>query len=230
MVARRDDALNRALALEVATGQVDDAIRTMTTHTFAVAEGANLNVVEHWTEAHILRAQTEIRTHRYKEALADLEAAATIPANLPIGIFGGANANARDTELAYWTGVAYEGAGDTRKAAESWKRALAPPSRMADSRSAQAYYQGLAFQKLGQPEKAQALFQGLLQSARTELQQPPPPAGGRAGRARAANAHYLAGLGYLGLRDREHAKAELTQAVQISPDLVGARTALASLP
>jgi Tfp pilus assembly protein PilF len=98
---------------------------------------------------------------------------------------------------------------------------------MADSRSAQAYYQGLAFQKLGQPETAQALFRSLLQSARNELQQP-----ARAGspRARTANAHYLAGLGYLGLKDQVQAKAELTQAVQISPDLVGAKTALASLP
>ena len=236
VVARRDDALNRELALQVATGQVDDAIRTMTTHTFAVAEGANLNVVEHWTEAHILRAQTEIRTQRYQEALADLEAAATIPANLPVGFFGGANA--RDTELAYWTGVAYEGSGNTRKAAESWKRAVAPPEpaaqrrpnqfgRIAAGGTAQAYYQGLAFQKLGQPETAQALFRSLLQSARNELQQP-----ARAGspRARTANAHYLAGLGYLGLKDQVQAKAELTQAVQISPDLVGARTALASLP
>ena len=236
VVARRDDALNRALALEVATGQVDDAIRTMTTHTFAVAEGANLNVVDHWTEAHILRAQTEIRAHHYKEALADLQAAATTPANLPVGFLGGANA--RDTEIAYWTGVAHEGAGDTRKAADSWQRAVAPPERMVAGGSAQAYYQGLAFQKLGQPEKAKGLFQGLVQSGQNELKQPAPPIGGRAGRggragsprARTAHAHYIAGLGYLGLQDQAQAKAELSQAVQISPDLVGARTALASLP
>ena len=41
--------------------------------------------------------------------------------------------------------------------------------------------------------------------------------------------HYLAGLGYLGLEDRGQAKAELSQAVQISPDLVGARVALAEM-
>ncbi len=240
VVARRDDALNRALALQVATGHVDEAIGTMTTHTFAVAEGANLNVVDHWTDAHILRAQTEIRAKRYKEALADLEAAATIPANLPVGSLGGANA--RHTELAYWTGVACEGSGDPRKAAESWERAVAPPQpgaqrranqlgREASGGSAQAYYQGLAFQKLGQPEKARALFEGLVQSGQKQLQQPAPQAG-RTGspRTRTANAHYLAGLGYLGLKNQVRARAELSQAVQISPDLVGARTALASLP
>jgi tetratricopeptide (TPR) repeat protein len=161
--------------------------------------------------------------------------------------FGGANA--RYAELAYWTGVAHDGSGDTQKAAESWKRAVAPPEpapqrranqpgSVSASRTAQAYYQGLAFQKLGQTERAQVLFQGLVQSAQDELKQPAPPAGGRGGQAgrevsprvRTANAHYLAGLGYLGLNDQVQAKAELSQAVRISPDLVGARTALASLP
>jgi len=248
VVARRDDALNRAVALQVSTGQVDDAIRTMTDHTFAVAEGANLNVVDHWADAHILRAQTEIQAKRFREALADLHTAATIPANLPVGFeFGGGNA--RGSELAYWTGVAYEGSGETQKAAESWKRAVAPPEpapqrrvnqlrRTAAGGSAQAYYQGLAFQKLGQTEKAQALFRGLVQSGQNELKESAPTGDSRPGRAgrelsprvRTANAHYLAGLGYLGLKDQAHAKAELSQAVQISPDLVGARTALTSLP
>jgi len=65
VVARRDDALNRAIALQTAIGQVDEAIRTMASHTFAVAEGANLNVVDHWAEAHILRAQTEIQARTF---------------------------------------------------------------------------------------------------------------------------------------------------------------------
>ena len=248
VVARRDDALNRAIALEVATGQVDDAIRAMTDHTFAVAEGANLNVVDHWAEAHILRAQTEIQAGRYTEALADLGAGATIPANLPMG-FGFGGANVRYAELAYWTGVAQEGLGDRQKAAESWRRAAAPPEPAPARRGgpggntpagggAQAYYRGLALEKLGETEKAQALFHGLVESGQNELKQPTPPAGGRGGsaerevspRARAANAHYLAGLGYLGLKDQAQAKAELSQAVQTSPDLLGARTALASLP
>jgi len=58
-----------------------------------------------------------------------------------------------------------------------------------------------------------------------------PGRGGRAQspRARMANAHYLTGLGYLGLDDHAQAKAELSQAVEMSPDLVGARIALAAI-
>ncbi|MGD0047423.1 MAG: tetratricopeptide repeat protein [Bryobacteraceae bacterium] len=144
--------------------------------------------------------------------------------------------------IAYWTGVAHEGSGDTQKAAESWHRAVTPPEpaprrranqpgNAAAGGSAQTYYQGLAFQKLGQMDRAKTLFQELLESARNELKQPAPLAGRETSqRVRTANAHYLAGLGYLGLKDRAQAKTELSQAVQMSPDLLGARTALASLP
>ena len=122
VVAQRDDAENRAVALKVATGSYDEAIRMMTGRKFAVAEGANLNVSEHWTDAHILRAQKNIQAKRYQEALADLEAAVTIPSNLPLGA-AGFGAGARNTEVAWWTGVAYEGLGDHQKAVESWTRA-----------------------------------------------------------------------------------------------------------
>ena len=156
--------------------------------------------------------------------------------------FGGANA--RNPELAYWTGVAYAGRGETQKAAEQWKRAAAPPESASERRanqfrratgSPQAYYQGLALQKLGETEKAQALFQGLVQSGQNGLKEPAPAGDSRPGRGelsprvRSANAHYLEGLGYLGLKDQAHAKDELSQAVRMSPDLVGARAALSSL-
>jgi tetratricopeptide (TPR) repeat protein len=246
VVERRDDALNRFVALQVAAGQLDDAIQTMTTHTFAVAEGENINVVEQWTEAHILRAQREIAVLHYGDALKDLEAAVTIPANLPMS-FGFGGANPRSPEINYWTGVAYAGAGDTQRAEESWKRAIAPPGpapmrrpgRSNDSASgkAQDYYRGLAFQKLGQEEKAQELFREMVQFGQNELQQPEPtiaangfyPERRVSPRARAANAHTIAGLGYMGLKDQASAKAELSQAVQLSPGMVSASAALSRL-
>jgi Tfp pilus assembly protein PilF len=44
-----------------------------------------------------------------------------------------------------------------------------------------------------------------------------------------AAAHYTTALGYLGLGEPAKAKAELSQSVELSPDLSGARHALASL-
>jgi tetratricopeptide (TPR) repeat protein len=161
--------------------------------------------------------------------------------------FGGGGGS-RNAEVAYWTGVACEGLGDHQKAAEAWNKAAAPAEPGAGRRGgqmmggmmgseSQSYYQALALQKLGQNDRAKALFQGLVESGKNALQQAAPVSGGRGGRAgraqspraHSANAHYLAGLGYLGLNDQAQAKAELNQAVEMSPDLVGARSLLASI-
>ena len=249
VVAQRDDAQNRAVALKVASGKYDDAIQMMTGRKFAQAEGANLNVGDQWTAAHILRGQQEIAAKKYKDALADLQAAVTVPDNLPARGFG--EGGARNAEVDYLTGLAYEGMGDHGKATESWNKATAAPAPSGGRRGggggggagaaggAQSYYQALCLQKLGQADKAKAMFQALVDSGQRTLTRPEPAEGGRGGRSgrgglqsprlRTANAHYSMGLGYLGLGDAAKAKSELSQAVETSPDLLGARTALAAL-
>jgi tetratricopeptide (TPR) repeat protein len=165
---------------------------------------------------------------KYKDTLADLQAAVAVPDNLPARGFG--EGGARNAEVDYLTGLAYEGLGDHAKATESWNKATAAAG------GTQSYYQALCLQKLGQPDKAKALFQALVDSGQRALTGPAPADAGRGGRGqpqsprlRAANAHYAMGLGYLGLGDAAKAKSELSQAVETSPDLLGARTALATL-
>ena len=119
----RDDAQNRAIALMVAMGKYDDAIKAMSAKKFALAEGANLNVSEHWVNAHILRGRTKLAAGQYREALADFETATKIPDNLPAS---GAGGNRTNVEIAYWTGLAYEGLGDRQKATSSWTSDAAP--------------------------------------------------------------------------------------------------------
>jgi Tfp pilus assembly protein PilF len=94
-------------------------------------------------------------------------------------------------------------------------------------------------QQIGQTGPAATLLRSLVESGQRALQQPAAVEAASAGgegrvapqspRLRSANAHYTMGLGYLGLGDANQAKVELTEAVQASPDLLGARTALASL-
>jgi tetratricopeptide (TPR) repeat protein len=243
VVAQRDDSQNRAVALKVASGKYDDAIQMMTGRKFAQAEGANLDVSDQWASAHILRGQQNIAAKRYMDALADLQAALTVPDNLPSRGFG--EGGGRSTEVAYLTGLAYVGLGDRAKATQSWNRGAAAPAQSGSGRhggmpatagGAQSYYQALCLQKLGQPDKAKAMFQSLVDSGQRALTRPEPTEAGRGGRGgpqsprfRSANAHYAIGLGYLGLGDAVKAKAELSQAVETSPDLLGARTALAGL-
>ena len=118
MVARRDDAQNRAIALKIAMNQYDEAIAMMTGRKFASAEGANLNVAEHWTEAHLYRGQDGMKAGKYQDALADFQAAVAVPENLPGG--GEFQGRGNAAEAAYWTGAAYEALGDHAKALEAW--------------------------------------------------------------------------------------------------------------
>ena len=237
--------MNREIGLKVASGKYDEAIQIMTGRRFAVAEGANLNVADQWMDAHLLRGRKNIDARRYKEALADFQAAVQVPANIPTEnvTLGG-----RSAEIAYLTGVAYEGLGDKQSVMQSYTKGSAPvesaPSRRgmgadAMAGSPESYYQALCLQKLGQADKAKAIFQSLVDSGLRAVQQQASGGGSTFGvaagrrapspRARLASAHYLSGLGYLGLNDQQKAKQALTQALQASPDLLGARTALAAL-
>lgn len=241
VIARRDDALNRGIMLEIALGRYDDAISTLSTRSFAVAEGVNLNIVDRWLDAHLLRGQQRIAERRYKEALADFQAALIIPSNIPIENM---SLGARAAEIEYWTGVAYEGLGERAQAEQSWRKGAAAGQQAASRRQfsgfaqpgggPQSYFEGLCLAKLGQGDKARAIFERLVHAAQESRQQAASaaPSGGRRRRFagnREANFYYIAGLGYLGLNDRSKAKEALTQAVAASPDLLGARTALASL-
>jgi tetratricopeptide (TPR) repeat protein len=239
VVAQRDDSLNREIALQISAGKYDAAIALMTNRPFASVEGANLNVSEHWTDAHLLRGQANILAKRYKEALADFDAASHVPANLPTGLgFGeGASGAMRAPEIGYWTGVAYESMGDHDKAAASWQSGSIRPDDGAGNRrrreapvalKAQTYYEALCLQKLGQSDKATVLLKRLVDASQPALSGPGDASAVQA-RTQTANAHYLSGLGYLGMNDRVKAGAELSEALRISPDLIGARTVLASM-
>ncbi len=246
VVAQRDDSQNRYIALKVAAGSYDEAIQMMTTRHFAIVEGSNLNVAEQWTNAHMLRGQQRVAAGQYQEALADFQAAAAIPSNLPSARSLGFDPTGerRAPEFAYWTGLAYDATGDNQKALESWK-AGAQPVRQGPPRrqeidpllaGVQSYYEALCLQRLGEIGKARSLFQDMVATGEKALKQEPsapvaswPPRQAMSPRAHQAMAHYVSALGYLGLNDKVRAKQELTEAVQLSPDLLGARTALRSM-
>ena len=99
---------------------------------------------------------------------------------------------------------------------------------------AQSYYQALCLMKLGQSDKAKSMFQELVNSGQRLMEQQPTGIGRRPraapiGTRPSAMAHYTIGLGYIGLNDVAKAKAELQQSLELSPDLLGPRTALAEL-
>jgi len=236
VVAQRDDALSRMIGLKVFAGKVDEAIRLMTGRSFEVWEGGSLTVADSWTDAHVLRAQQRIAARQYGEALEDLRAAGQVPDNLPSERRG---SGGRDAEIAYWTGMAHDGLGDPNKAKQAWTdgSTLAGGGRQRFAGrggfgpGAETYWQALCLRRLGEEQRATEMLQQLVRTGTERLQQGAdadstvPFGRQQSQRSRTANAHYLAGLGHLGLGDKDKATEELTLALKSSPDHLGAKTA-----
>lgn len=242
-VVKRDDALSREIALKVCMGKYDEAIQLMKGRQFNIWEGgARFNVNDCWTDAHLLRGHKHFSAKRYKEALADYQASIEFPENLRATSSRGGGS--RNTDVAYWIGIAYEALDQKDKAIESWTQATsseAPRSRRGrrsgprGGGNVQQYYQGLSLLKLGRNEEAQEIFQNLVTSGEKLLQQAPQLdffakfGEQQSQRARLANAYYIAGLGHLGLNEKVKAKQQMSQALQISPDHLGVKTILDEL-
>lgn len=218
-----DECLARIIGLKTFAGKTDEAIRLLEGHTFNIWEGGTrFNTGESWADAHVARGIQKLKTQKPRDALADFEQATAFPANLRAFDNG-----SRTAEISYWIGVAHTALGNAEKAKEAWTRATSataePPRRQASDsentgeasrRSAQRYYQALAWQKLGDTEKAIAAFRELT---------------ARADSGRDTANHYAAGLGYAGLQEKEKARSEFASALNEAPDHLGAKQALEQL-
>jgi tetratricopeptide (TPR) repeat protein len=84
------------------------------------------------------------------------------------------------------------------------------------------FYQALAMEKLGQSDRATAIFNQLIDAGNKTLRasaSAPPP-------TQLADAHYLEGLGQLGLNNPDKARQEFSLALQASPDHYASQRAL----
>ena len=232
-VAERDDALSREISLKVCMGKYDDAIELMKGRRFNIWEGgARFNINDCWTDAHLLRGHQEFAAGRYKEALADYQASVEFPENLRASRTRGGG---RDAEVDYWIATAYEALGDHQNAEKFWIESSSA-GRPRGGRSVQRFYQALSLQKLGKKENVEEIFQDLVESGNEALQRTSSNIDffakfgeQQSQRSRLANAHYMAGLGYLGLNEKDKARQEFKQALEASPDHLGAKTMLTKL-
>jgi tetratricopeptide (TPR) repeat protein len=234
-VTERDDSLSREISLKVCMGKYDEAIELLQGRSFNVWEGgARFNVNDCWTDAHLLRGHRHFAAGRYKEALADYQASLEFPDNLRASRSRG---DGRNAEVDYWIATAYEALGDRDNAEKFWTESSSSSGgRSRGGRSAQRYYQALSLAKLGKKEDVEEIFQSLVESGKEELERTSSQIDffakfgeQQSQRSRLANAHYMAGLGYLGLNEKDKARQEFSQALEAGPDHLGAKTMLAQL-
>lgn len=241
VVLTRDDALSREIGLKIVAGKFDDAIQLMTGRKFSVWEGGTLDVADQWVEAHLLRAHEHLARQQFTAALADLQSAQTIPENLPSDQ---RRAGGHDAEIACLTGLAHEGLANMEKAKEFWRKSAelgspGPRERgrrrggASEEREVQRFYQALSQRKLGQETAAIGAFQELAHadddSPRPETEADAGPDARQNQRSARAWRHYAAGLGHVGLREKEPATVQIRKALDAQPDHARARALLRRL-
>ncbi len=227
---RSDSSLSREIALRVWAGEYNEAIQLMKSRRFAVWEGASLSVADSWTDAQLLLGHDLLKSGKIQEGMECYRQAQTVPENLPSDQD---IASRRRAEIALALGNVWEASGDTEKARQSWKEASQQDEggKGFSERSIQLAFRAEAKRKLSLNAEADADYAALKKHAEAALAKAEGAGdffasfGGRQSKtARLAMAHYGLALAARGLGDVSLAGQECDKALQIRPDLLGART------
>jgi len=232
VVAQRDDALTREIVLLTAAGvndppKLDRAVELLTTRTFHNWEGSS-EIHGVYADARLARGHARMRAKRFAEAIKDYAAALEYPANLQVGR---PRRDARGAEVAYFIGLAQAALGDEAAAKASFTKAV---EHRESGASEAAFCRALALQKLGRGDEARPVFENLVKTGTQRLTGAEQPdyfakfGQRQSDRNRQADAHYLAGLGHLGLGELAEAKAEFAKALEFHPAHLGANEQLAA--
>jgi len=212
-VVKQDDAaLSREIRLLIFHGRYTEAIDILKNHHFRKIEGVG-NIHDQWVDAYLLRGRKRLENREYDQAINDFEQALIYPKNLEVG---GGN---REGQVYYFMGEACDAMGKSEKARKYYRMSIESDYGWNEMK----YQQALAYKKLGQIDKAREQFSGLIDKGQHLLS-----GDNRSDffekfstneneRERKANAHYLIGLGKLGLGDKKGAQEAFQRTIQLNP-------------
>jgi len=167
----RDDLYLERVTMYNMTAKYDKALELIMKRKFHPWEGGEGKVTGQYLFSHIELAKKAIDEKQFEKAIEHLKATENYPHNLGEGKLWGA----RENNIHYWMGCAYTGLGDTTTARLYWEKAstgLNEPSVAMfynDQQPDQIFYQGLAFQKLGETEKANECFNNLIKHGQEHI-------------------------------------------------------------
>jgi tetratricopeptide (TPR) repeat protein len=162
---QRNDLYLEYIALHNQTEQFEKAKVLLSTRNFHPWEGGEGKVVGQYLFTHIELAKIAFAQKEFSQALALLEQAETYPVNLGEGKLLGTQEN----DIHYWKGLIYEALGNNELALSYFQKASSGISELVqaifynDPQPDKIFYQGLAWQKLGEIQKAQEIFERLIQ-------------------------------------------------------------------
>ena len=168
---QRDDLYLERITLYNQLGQYQTARQLLAARQFHPWEGGEGKVVGQYLISHIELAKQALRADNPTEALDLLTAAETYPINLGEGKLYGVQEN----DIFYLKGLAHEALNDTATAIAYFERATsgldAPVQAIFynDQQPDKLVYQGLAWKKLNDHERAERLFTKLIQYGETHL-------------------------------------------------------------
>jgi tetratricopeptide (TPR) repeat protein len=185
-------------------------------------------------------AREAIRNEEYENAIQQLQQAQVYPDNLGEGKLPGASEN----DVFYWLGVAHEKTGDGKQATTCYNKATRGPAEPTaaifynDQPPSNIFYQGLAWQKLGNHEMAQTIFEKLVEYGKAHINDTVAIDyfavslpnllifEDDLGHRNKVHCQYMMGLGYLGLQQTEKAVANFEKVLAGDNMHFGARTHL----
>lgn len=223
-VFKYDDCVARLIELYNATGDYDQALKTLAKRHFHVWEGGR-DVHSLFVDASLLRGLKRLDAKDFNGAFEDFKAASTYPKNFeaaaPIG--GGQNA-----KIYYLTALASEKQGNAQAAKEAYEASAAPENAPNSLRSEPTYYRVLALRKLGKNEEAQKLAEQFAKQVAEEAKRSPSvdefSKFGEEGTntERSANSFYQQGLVARLNNEPEVAKRAFDAAAKLNPNLLWA--------
>jgi len=222
-VMQRSETILSLAIRSVQNRKYTEALNILKNNFIEESEGAR-EKQDTYINAHTLRAIEYFNTGKYENALSDLDSALAYP----IGNYG----RSLYAQLYFLDGIVYQKMGNTEKAEEFFKKTLETEVESHGFDSEYKFYHGLALQKLGKPDEAKQLFTSMLKNAQdksgTRFYSGQFSRRGSQQGEIAAN-HYLIGLAYEGLGEKEKAKEEFSQAFEIDPSHVWSKQHLSTL-
>ena len=220
-VAEREDALTREILVLVMNKKYDKAIEYLENNFFHIQEGTR-TLHDIYVDAHLLRGISFLNKQDYKPALDDFLKADIYPENHQTGRDID---YIRNPQIFYYTGLAYENAGDLQKAREYFEKSVSSDKR----ESQYMYYQALAYKKLNNNTSSDKLFEDLIGLGDKRLAQLDEIdffskfGEGESKQKRQASAYFIKGLGYLGTGSKKQAGELFQKVIQLDAGHIWAK-------